>query len=97
MPIYEYECKKCGETIERIQRMSDPDPKKHEGCGGGLTRLLSAPRVQVRNASPQGPEDRHPAYQQQVENQIRRKESQQRPKRVISGGAARKAKSKAKP
>jgi putative FmdB family regulatory protein len=42
MPIYEYSCKKCGKTIEVIQKFSDAGLKKHEGCGGALTKLISA-------------------------------------------------------
>ena len=42
MPIYEYECAKCGKTIEVMQKMSDKPLKKHQGCGGGLTKLISA-------------------------------------------------------
>jgi putative FmdB family regulatory protein len=42
MPIYEYNCAKCGKTIEVIQRFSDKPLKKHENCGGVLTKLVSA-------------------------------------------------------
>lgn len=42
MPIYEYACSKCGKTIEVIQKFSDPVLKKHQGCGGSLTKLISA-------------------------------------------------------
>jgi len=48
MPIYEYECKKCGKTIEVIQKMSDKPLKKHEGCGGALTKLISAAGFQFK-------------------------------------------------
>src|SRR5690349_16838225 len=48
MPIYEYECSKCGKTIEVIQKMSDKPLKKHEGCGGGLTKLISAAGFQFK-------------------------------------------------
>jgi putative FmdB family regulatory protein len=48
MPIYEYECKKCGKTIEVIQKMSDKPLKKHEGCGGTLTKLISAAGFQFK-------------------------------------------------
>ena len=41
MPIYEYSCSKCGDVIEKIQKFSDPLLKKHEGCGGKLTKLIS--------------------------------------------------------
>jgi putative FmdB family regulatory protein len=48
MPIYEYSCKKCGQTIEVIQKMSDPELKKHEKCGGVLTKLISASGFQFK-------------------------------------------------
>ncbi len=48
MPIYEYECGKCGKTIEVIQKMSDKPLKKHEGCGGALTKLISAAGFQFK-------------------------------------------------
>ena len=48
MPIYEYSCKKCGKTIEVIQKFSDPILKKHQGCGGALTKLISASAFQLK-------------------------------------------------
>ena len=48
MPIYEYSCKKCGKTIEVIQKMSDPELKKHQGCGGALTKQISASAFQFK-------------------------------------------------
>ena len=48
MPIYEYSCKKCGKTIEVIQKFNDPALKKHEGCGGALTKLISASGFQFK-------------------------------------------------
>ena len=48
MPIYEYECAKCGKTIEVIQKMSDKPLKKHEACGGALTKLISASGFQFK-------------------------------------------------
>jgi putative FmdB family regulatory protein len=48
MPIYEYECAKCGKTIEVIQRFSDKPLKKHEKCGGALTKLISAGGFQFK-------------------------------------------------
>src|SRR5260370_27636014 len=48
MPIYEYECAKCGKTIEVIQKMSDKPVKKHEGGGGSLTKLISASGFQFK-------------------------------------------------
>ena len=48
MPIYEYECGKCGKTFEVIQKMSDKPLKKHEKCGGSLTKLISAAGFQFK-------------------------------------------------
>src|SRR5262245_35091304 len=48
MPIYEYSCAKCGKTIEVIQKMSDKPLKSHEGCGGKLTKLISAAGFQFK-------------------------------------------------
>jgi putative FmdB family regulatory protein len=48
MPIYEYSCKKCGKTIEVIQKFSDPVLRKHQGCGGTLTKLISASAFQLK-------------------------------------------------
>jgi putative FmdB family regulatory protein len=48
MPIYEYECAKCRKKIEVIQKMSDKPLKKHEKCGGSLTKLISAAGFQFK-------------------------------------------------
>jgi putative FmdB family regulatory protein len=48
MPIYEYSCGKCGQTIEVIQKFSDSPLKKHQGCGGALTKLVSASAFQLK-------------------------------------------------
>lgn len=48
MPVYEYECLKCGERFEEIRKFSDPPVKKHDGCGGKVKKLLSAPSFQFK-------------------------------------------------
>lgn len=48
MPLYEYECQKCGHRFEEIQKFSDEPLKIHEGCGGDLRKLLSAPAIQFK-------------------------------------------------
>ena len=48
MPIYEYECAKCGKRIEVIQKMSDKPLKKHADCGGTLHKLISAAGFQFK-------------------------------------------------
>ena len=42
MPIYEYECDKCGHGFEREQRISDPPVKTCPKCKGRkVTKLIS--------------------------------------------------------
>ena len=41
MPIYEYECTKCGKMTEAIQRFSDPPLSKCSQCSGELHKLIS--------------------------------------------------------
>ena len=48
MPIYEYSCKKCRKTIEVIQKFSDPVLRKHKGCGGALSKLISQSGFQFK-------------------------------------------------
>src|SRR5947207_4248636 len=48
MPLYEYQCQKCGHRFERIQRFSDAMVKKCPECGGKVEQLISAPAVQFK-------------------------------------------------
>lgn len=48
MPLYEYECDKCGQRAEVIQRVGAPPIGPCERCGGGMKRLLSAPAFQFK-------------------------------------------------
>ena len=50
MPLYEYQCKKCGHRFERIQRFSDPLVKKCPECGGKVEQVISAPAVQFKGS-----------------------------------------------
>jgi putative FmdB family regulatory protein len=50
MPLYEYECKKCHNRVERIVKFSDPPLKKCPKCGGPVEQLISAPAVQFKGS-----------------------------------------------
>ena len=48
MPFYDYECVKCGVRFEELQKISDQPLRKHNGCGGRVRRLPSAPAIQFK-------------------------------------------------
>lgn len=50
MPLYEYQCKKCGKVFEAMQKFSDEPLKKHEKCGGKLEKLMSAPAFHLKGS-----------------------------------------------
>jgi putative FmdB family regulatory protein len=50
MPLYEYRCSKCGSVFEVLQKFSDAPLTSHEGCGGEVERLLSAPGLQFKGS-----------------------------------------------
>ncbi len=50
MPIYEYQCKKCGHRFEKIRKFSDPHIKKCPECGGAVEQVISAPAVQFKGS-----------------------------------------------
>ena len=41
MPIYEYECPKCG-RFDALQKMSAPALKTHDVCGSKVRKVMSA-------------------------------------------------------
>ena len=50
MPLYEYQCKKCGHRFEKIQKFSDKPIKKCPDCGGPVEQMISAPAVQFKGS-----------------------------------------------
>lgn len=58
MPVYPYECQKCGRSEERVFKMGlAPDTVKSMGCTEGeqdcdMDRVLAASRVNVVGGTP---------------------------------------------
>jgi putative FmdB family regulatory protein len=50
MPLYEYQCKKCGHRFEKIQKFSDQPVKRCPECGGAVEQVISAPAVQFKGS-----------------------------------------------
>lgn len=40
MPTYGYECTRCKEQFEVVQKITDDPLVTHEGCGGELRKLM---------------------------------------------------------
>lgn len=50
VPIYEYQCRKCGRVAERLQGIHDPDMKKCPSCGGKTEKKISAGAFVLKGA-----------------------------------------------
>ena len=55
MPLYEYECLKCGERFELIRKFSDEpvlvhSPNGGSDCDGTVRKLLAAPAIQFKGS-----------------------------------------------
>ena len=50
MPIYEYECCKCGKTSEAMQKFSDPPLTQCGQCHGQLRKLISASTFHLKGS-----------------------------------------------
>ena len=50
MPIYEYQCDKCGSHFEVIQKFSDKPLKFCSNCKGRLTKLISQTSFQLKGS-----------------------------------------------
>ncbi len=49
MPLYEYQCEKCG-RFERIVKFSDPPLAACPTCGGPVAKLFSSPAIQFKGS-----------------------------------------------
>jgi len=50
MPLYEYQCQKCGVIEEVIQRFSDPLRTVCTHCGGEVRKLISSPAIKFKGS-----------------------------------------------
>ena len=67
MPLYEYQCRKCRETTEVLQKTKDKPLEKCPKCGGPVVKLISSAAIQFKgngwyvtdyakkNSAPEGP------------------------------------------
>lgn len=50
MPIYEYECARCGHRFEMMQKFDDPPRKRCPQCRGKVERLISSPAIRFKGS-----------------------------------------------
>lgn len=50
MPMYEYQCKNCGEHFEIEQRMIDDPIQIHEKCGGNVVKVFSSAGIVLKGS-----------------------------------------------
>ena len=50
MPLYEYECTKCREQVEILQKISDPPYSHCPKCGGDMRKLISSSAIQFKGS-----------------------------------------------
>ncbi len=50
MPIYEYQCTKCGEIFEAFQKINDDPLKQCKFCRGKVERLISQTSFQLKGS-----------------------------------------------
>jgi len=48
VPLYEYQCTKCENRFERIQKFSDPLVTVCPLCGGKVERTISVPAIHFK-------------------------------------------------
>jgi putative FmdB family regulatory protein len=48
MPLYEYQCTKCREVCEVLQKAKDKPPDKCPKCGGPMVKRISSPAIQFK-------------------------------------------------
>ena len=50
MPLYEYECRKCGHRFEKIEKVNDATRRKCPRCKGTAERLVASPAIQFKGS-----------------------------------------------
>jgi putative FmdB family regulatory protein len=50
VPLYEYQCEKCGKHFEKIEKVDGPHLRKCPSCGRRVERLMSAPAIQFKGS-----------------------------------------------
>jgi putative FmdB family regulatory protein len=50
VPLYEYECQKCGRHTDKIEPVNGPHLKKCPQCGGKVESVITAPSIKFKGS-----------------------------------------------
>jgi putative FmdB family regulatory protein len=50
VPLYEYECLKCGRHTDKIEPVAGPHLKKCPHCGGKVESVITAPAIKFKGS-----------------------------------------------
>jgi putative FmdB family regulatory protein len=50
VPLYEYECRKCGRHTDKIEPVNGPHLKKCPHCGGKVESVITAPAIKFKGS-----------------------------------------------
>jgi len=76
MPIYEYDCPRCG-RFDTLQKMSSPALEIHDVCGSRVTKLMSASAFAFKGSGFYAND--HGAKRGEDRNHARTEETQSKP------------------
>lgn len=95
MPIYEFECTKCGNQTEVWQKFSDKPLTKCEKCKGKMKKLISQSTFHLKGSGwyvTDYASDRTGAPQEKKESPSGKKEASKKPEKSSAPGKSKKAK-----
>jgi putative FmdB family regulatory protein len=88
MPIYEYQCSKCGFQTEVLQKISDAPLKKCSECGkSAMQKMVSAPSFRLKGGGWYETDFKSGKKKNVVESGGDKKSSKKDDKKSSSGGS----------
>jgi putative FmdB family regulatory protein len=93
MPIYEYECVKCGRVAEIWQRITDTGPTKCERCKGKMRKLISQSSFHLKGTGWYVTDYKSTREKEKKKSSVdaatQTKAGQEKPKKEASSGGAK--------
>ena len=91
MPIYEYECNKCGHHAEVWQKISDPEVTTCECCKGEMKKLISQSSFHLKGTGWYVTDYKSKRESEKKSHKPETKTSEEKPKNEASSAASKPA------